>query len=408
MDIRAILKRVSHRDMIELAMSLIALDKKAKERALQFLEGKGYLNDKQLAQKYYHEYRDKFAETIDIISEFNMYGGGPQEEEYRAYENMEHILSLLEDGKLPDECREEMIHELMEQYLEGNSGFDDVIWGWIEQIACEEEHWHLILSYLERSNSKYDQSLMLKIYRHKLGDEDTYELMRMQQLTYGSDYWDYVQFLHRKGEVKKALDIAEQGLEKGQGALDTLYEYVFRHYDQIGEKGKALQLLKRYFQHRPSYELYKKTISYAEKSEKEAVRKELYSFVSDPRYSSIKAEIDYQEGNSQELLRYVTRDASYAVYSRRIVYERYLNERHPSEIIAYYKQKAEAFIAQKNRKAYRHALEYIKEIRHVYINILKQPKEWETYYQRVIVPYQSRLPAFLDEWKRGVRNEASI
>lgn len=39
--------------------------------------------------------------------------------------------------------------------------------------------------------------------------------MRMQQLTYGSDYWDYVQFLHRKGEVKKALDVAEQGLEKG-------------------------------------------------------------------------------------------------------------------------------------------------------------------------------------------------
>jgi ribulose kinase len=53
--------------------------------------------------------------------------------------------------------------------------------------------------------------------------------------------------LHHKGEVKKALDVAEQGLEKGQGALGTLYEYVFRHYDQIGENRKALQLLKRYF-----------------------------------------------------------------------------------------------------------------------------------------------------------------
>lgn len=190
MDIRAILKRVSHQDMIELMMGLIVLDKKAKERTFQFLEEKGYLNNEQLAQKYYHEYRDKFSETIDIISKFNMYGGGLQEEEYRAYENMEHILSLLEDGKLPDECRKEMIHELMEQYLEGNSGFDDVIWGWIEQIACEETHWSLILSHLERSNSTYNQSLMLKIYQHKLGDEDTYELMRMQQLTYGSDYWD--------------------------------------------------------------------------------------------------------------------------------------------------------------------------------------------------------------------------
>jgi hypothetical protein len=53
-------------------------------------------------------------------------------------------------------------------------------------------------------------------------------------------------------------------------------------------------------------------------------------------------------------------------------------------------------------------VEYITEIRHVYINILKQPKEWETYYQCVIVPYQSRLPAFLDEWNKRSRDEATI
>lgn len=34
MDIRAILKRVSHQDMIELMMGLIVLDKKAKERTI--------------------------------------------------------------------------------------------------------------------------------------------------------------------------------------------------------------------------------------------------------------------------------------------------------------------------------------------------------------------------------------
>ncbi|WP_285517252.1 hypothetical protein [Thermolongibacillus altinsuensis] len=189
-------------------------------------------------------------------------------------------------------------------------------------------------------------------------------------------------------------------MEKGEGALSSLYEYVFQRYDQTGEKEIALQLLTRYFQHRPSYELYKKVLSYADKSRKEAVREELYSFVSQPRYSSIKAEIDYYEGNSKELLDYVTRAASYAIYTRSPMYERYLNERHPLEMVAYYKEKAEAFISQKNRKAYRHAIEYIEEIRHVYINILKQPEEWETYYTRVIVPYQHRLPAFLDEWKK--------
>lgn len=55
--------------------------------------------------------------------------------------------------------------------------------------------------------------------------------------------------------------------------------------------------------------------------------------------------------------------------------------------------------------AHRHAVEYIKEIRHVYINILKQPKEWETCYKRAVVPRQSRLPALLDE--RNKRREGT-
>jgi hypothetical protein len=94
-------------------------------------------------------------------------------------------------------------------------------------------------------------------------------------------------------------------LEKGEGVLSSLYEYVLQRYDQMGEKEKALQLLKRYFQHRPSYELYKKALDYADQTEKEAVREELYSFVSQPRYTTIKAEIDYYEGNSKELLHFL-------------------------------------------------------------------------------------------------------
>jgi hypothetical protein len=399
-NIRTVLKRIPHDDLLDLVLRLIQSNKKAQEKALHFLENKGYLNDEELAQKHYNEYREKFAEAIDIISEFNMYGGGPEEDEDRAYENMEQVLSLLEDGKLPDECREEMIHELMEQYLEGNSGFDDAIWGWIERIAIKEKHWRFVLSYLEQSNSEYDQSLMLDIYRYKLNDEETYEQMRIQQLTYGSDYLDYAQFLEQKGEKKKALEIAEKGLREGEGFLGSLYEYVFERFDQMGEKEKALQLLKQKFQHRPSYELYNKALAYADQSEKESVREELYSFINQPRYSTIKAEIDYYEGNSKELLHFVTKSVSYAIYTRHTMYEHYLNERHPLEMITYYKEKTEAVISQKNRKAYRHAIEYIEEIRHVYIDILGQPEEWETYYARVIVPYQNRLPAFLDEWNK--------
>ncbi|QAV27754.1 hypothetical protein L0P96_06555 [Anoxybacillus flavithermus] len=54
----------------------------------------------------------------------------------------------------------------------------------------------------------------------------------------------------------------------------------------------------------------------------------------------------YYEGNSKELLHDVTRSPFYAIFTRHPVYERYLNERHPLEMVAYYKKKAEMFISQ--------------------------------------------------------------
>jgi hypothetical protein len=110
---------------------------------------------------------------------------------------------------------------------------------------------------------------------------------------------------------------------------DDLLELVMRLIQSDKKvQEKALQLLKQQFQHRPSYELYKKAIAYAAPSMKEAVREELYALLTRQSFSShVKAEIDYNEGNSKELLQYVTKTASFPIYSTLSKYERYLNER---------------------------------------------------------------------------------
>lgn len=99
---------------------------------------------------------------------------------------------LLED--LIAEWAPEKIHALMEQYLEGNSGFEDGIWEWIEQITSTETHWRTIVDCLESLGDRYYQSLILDIYRYKLDDAHAYEQRRAQQLRYGSDYAEYALF----------------------------------------------------------------------------------------------------------------------------------------------------------------------------------------------------------------------
>ncbi|KHF26792.1 hypothetical protein LR68_04383 [Anoxybacillus sp. BCO1] len=208
-------------------------------------------------------------------------------------------------------------------------------------------------------------------------------------------------FLEEKGDRDKALEIAEKGLKEGEGALDGLYAYLFKRYDEMGEKEKALQLLKQHFFHRPSYELYQQAIVYAPPNQKETVKQELYDWLeSHPVHAFLKAKIDYSEGNSEALLHYVTKRSRAFDYSSPSTYERYLNKHYPLEMIAYYKRIVEALLAERKRSAYRRAIVFIKEIEHVYTNILKEPNKWDFYFQSFIVPHQHRLPAFLDEWKK--------
>lgn len=401
MNIQKIVQRLSRDELLELALNLIRSDKRVQERALDFLERSGCLTATETAQKHNREYREKFAEAIGIIKEFNMYGGGPEEEEDIVYEHMETVLALLQDGYLPESAREEMIHALMEQYLEGNSGFEDAIWDWIGQIASTETHWRTIVDYLEPLGDRYYQSLILDIYRYKLGDTHTYEQRRAHQLRYGSDYAEYALFLEEKGDRDKALEIAEKGLKEGEGALDGLYAYLFKRYDEVGEKEKALQLLKQHFFHRPSHELYQQAIAYAPQNQKETVKQELYGWLeSHPVHAFIKAKIDYTEGNNEALLHYVTKRLRAFDYSSLSTYERYLNKHYPLEMIAHYKRIVESLLAERKRSAYRRAIGFMKEIEHVYTNILKEPNKWSFYFQSFIVPHQQRLPAFLDEWKK--------
>jgi hypothetical protein len=44
------------------------------------------------------------------------------------------------------------------------------------------------------------------------------------------DYWDLAEFYIKKGERKTAVEIAEEGLLKGDGRLTELFEFLSDHY----------------------------------------------------------------------------------------------------------------------------------------------------------------------------------
>ncbi|MEK4198445.1 hypothetical protein [Cytobacillus sp. FSL K6-0265] len=400
LDLGAIIEKVRHDDLVKLVSKMLSTSKEAREEVTRFLDQKGYLQDNQRQQVYIEKFSDKLYEAVGIIESFNEYGGGPEYEEGNAYSNMNFVISLFEENKLPNSCREECIDILMQQYVIGNSGFEDAIQDWVGEIANQNEHWELIISYLQKSGSSYDQSIIMRIYRDILNDQQTYEQIRINHLHYGNDYFDYVQFLHRNGDREEALKFAKKGLKEGKGRLMDLYEYVIKRYQKDGERQQALELLCQYFRHQPSLSLYKSVLEYAGNADREHIKKQLYESFSDHFYSHIKVEIDFEERNYEAVLAYVTKQPRSYLSGRDMEkYEKVLRTSFPNEMIQHYQTVVQYFINQRKRKSYKEAAYCALHIKNIFSNVLGKPDEWNKYIHHLLTTY-AKLRALQDEFKK--------
>ena len=73
------------------------------------------------------KYCSLWDEAEEIISEFNEYGGGPEEKEEVVYSNLQEIVKLFNQGKLSEEAKLEFINNCFEQYYYDNSRFEDLL-----------------------------------------------------------------------------------------------------------------------------------------------------------------------------------------------------------------------------------------------------------------------------------------
>ncbi|WP_047154848.1 hypothetical protein [Aneurinibacillus tyrosinisolvens] len=70
------LQSVNQSDLLELVTQLISNSIENTEEAFIFLEQKGYFNSKKSNSTYEKRYRQILSELIELIDDFNTYGGG--------------------------------------------------------------------------------------------------------------------------------------------------------------------------------------------------------------------------------------------------------------------------------------------------------------------------------------------
>jgi len=100
-----------------------------------------------------------------IISEFNEYGGGPEDAEYEAYGYLDNISELIKEGNITADAKFDFLDEAFEEYNYNNSGFEDGLMDIFFEICQTKEEWEYLVKKLDEHPSNWRKKMIMHIQR---------------------------------------------------------------------------------------------------------------------------------------------------------------------------------------------------------------------------------------------------
>ncbi|RNI11892.1 hypothetical protein EFE42_09685 [Methanohalophilus sp. RSK] len=370
-----------------------------------------------------------------IISEFNEYGGGPEEKEETAYYWLDKLSELIEEGNISHEAKITFIDSAFIEYDKYNSGFEDSLAEIFFELCQTEEEWRYLIAKLENHPSDWKNNLIMEILRYHLNDNDAYLELRSKNLEYGIDYCQLAYFYFEHDNTKRAVETAEEGLLKGKGRLTVLFEFLFDYFARIGDIANVERIVHTAMERREDekemlnklFEYYRSQGNYG-KAKNALLRSFVYdagneykeyrkikSYLKSEDWSKIEPSI-FESLRDRNIIAYlhVCMDRGMKTQVMDMLISTLENPRlrlrsdeldefadqlkddFPKRAIEYYWQKAYCNIPGGNRKTYRVANTYLDKAREIYIDILEEKPAWNERLNALKLEFKNR-PAFLEE-----------
>jgi uncharacterized Zn finger protein len=371
-----------------------------------------------------------------IISKFNEYGGGPDEDEEVCYDWLDKISKLIAEGNISTDVKLDFLDEAFEEYNNENSGFEDALKDIFFNICQTEGEWNYLVRKLEEHPSRWRKELIIDIQRKYLHNDNAYITERLENLVYGRDYWDLAKFYLEKRDNPKAIEMAERGILEGKGWLTDLFNFLSDHYikeaDTVNleriartallrntEEKNMLYKLFKYYGAQGNYEMAKENLlksqEFVGKGEYYTEYNRMKGFLRDSDWKVIEPDI-LKKTQENDIMGYLEicldKDMKKTVldtildwpverrgYGTAIDFDGFadrLKEDFPEEIIEYYWKKARSNIPGGTRDTYRIAAAYLAETKSIYIGLLNDRPAWKRCFSDLKEEFKNR-PAFLEE-----------
>ena len=181
------------------------------------------------------ELQNLWDDAQEIISDFNLYGGGPDSDEEEAADALWQMDEIVNKQDISWNIRVAILDEMMTEFFAGNSGFDDLLIDVAQSFCKTNDEKRYLADALKEGSNDYYRNYSAMIYR-EIGDEKGFLETKLSNLQYGSDYVEVARYYEEHGERQKARDIIWKGLKESQGRLDELISYIAPVY--IKEKSE--------------------------------------------------------------------------------------------------------------------------------------------------------------------------
>ncbi len=341
-------------------------------------------------------------ELVPDLSELDDYGGGDYATEDFVAELLYEIKDQLDSKNVALEYRRQFL-DLLFPYIEsGNAGLDDAL-DEVASAACyDDDDWRYLAEFYETIDSEWKIGLARSIYR-MMEDRDKYLELRQCRMVYGADFHDLATFYWEAGEKDKALQVAEEGIKKGEGRMDELRQFLSERAQESGDRDKYLALQFDHATDGITFEKYKNFKKICTSSEWAAYEPEVLSHV-DKAWSSEQLKIRMQRREYDEAVRILTRkryptsvwDSDYEIKTAEK-----LEKRYPEEILKYYISGLGNLNSNAVRKEYARKAKVMQKIQHLLVEVMDDPKRWRDFAAKVKKD-NIRRPAFQDEFSKVV------
>ncbi len=398
----ALLASAPPRVLADLLIRLATARSDVRRECFDYLKKHVPLSDSQQKQSDGEVLLAYWSELIPELSELDDYGGGDYDQADHVASLLYEIEQMLSRKTIDAGYRRELLNSVLPYIDSGNAGLDDDLYA-LAYAACYNDHdLRLLAEAFESMQGEWKIDHARRIYR-KIGDRDKYLELRKRKMIYGGDYHDLASFYWKDGEKMKAMQVAEEGLHKGQGRMDALRQFVAQRAKDTGNRERYLELQYAQAIDHLTCDKYKAFRKLCTAAEWKAYEATILARVKDA-WESEQLRIHMHRKDYDKAVAVLCRgryplkawDSDYQLQTAKR-----LEHRFPEEILKYYLSGLGNLESNAMRKEYARKAQVMAKVRRLLVEVLRDKNRWHTFATKVKKDNIKR-PAFQEEFTKIV------